>query len=72
MAHYLDVPFTPEGGKYFLAEALFHQYKFLIRCPTCPGNPGKTGFIRDESGGRGKLDGLPRRAFSCQRRSSHK
>jgi hypothetical protein len=71
MAEYNDVPFTLEGGKYFLAEALFREYRFTIRCPYCQGSPGKAGFIHDQAG-KSTHDGRPRRQFACQRTASRK
>jgi hypothetical protein len=58
--------FTIERGKFFLAEALFSQHKYAIRCPGCRGNPAKPGFIKDEAGSAGG-QGKARRQWSCQR-----
>ena len=58
--------FSPEGGKLYLAEALFSQWRFNIRCPHCIGNAGQPGFIRDQ-GGKAPTDGLKRRQWACQR-----
>lgn len=58
--------FWKEGGKLYLAEALFNKHKHQIRCPNCPGNRFKQGFIKDE-GGKSPLEGQPRRLWSCQR-----
>lgn len=71
MAEYDDVPFALEGGKYFLAEAFFREYRFIIRCPSCSGTPGKAGFIHDQAG-ENASDGRPRRQFACQRTASKK
>ena len=58
--------FTPEGGRFYLAEALFAAYAYRIRCPACPGNPHRPGFIKD-SAGKSTGDGLSRRQWKCQR-----
>ena len=60
--------FAQEGGKLYLAEALFDRFKLEIRCPRCPGNPSRPGFIKDEAG-KG-ADGRPRRQWACQRSNS--
>jgi len=60
-----------EGGKLYLAEALFSQYKYIIRCPSCPGVPGKPGFNLD-SAGKPDASGLRRRAWSCTWSNSSK
>ena len=57
--------YAPEGGKLRLAEAIFNSYRFLVRCPNCPGNANKAGFIKDE-GGKSSKDGLKRRQWACQ------
>lgn len=60
--------FAQEGGKLYLAEALFDRFKLEIRCPRCLGNPSRPGFIKDEAG-KG-ADGRPRRQWACQRSNS--
>lgn len=62
--------FSPEGGRLLLAEALFDEYKYLIRCPNCTGTPGQAGFIKDQAGK--SSDGLPRRQWACQRSNGTK
>ena len=57
--------YAPEGGKLFLAQAIFNAYRFLVRCPSCPGNPTKPGFIKDEAG-KAPKDGYKRRQWACQ------
>ncbi|KAL8684403.1 MAG: hypothetical protein Q9224_006374 [Gallowayella concinna] len=57
--------FTPEGGKFHLAEALFDAHKYSIPCPSCPTVRGKPGFIKDQAG-RSPKDGLSRRMWKCQ------
>jgi hypothetical protein len=68
---YSDSPFALEGGKYFLAEALFREFKFKIRCPQCEGNPLRQGFIADQAGS-GTLAKPYRRHFTCQRSAAAK
>ena len=58
--------FSPEGGKLYLADALFVSFRYNIRCTHCAGNPGQPGFIRDQ-GGKAPADGLKRRQWACQR-----
>jgi hypothetical protein len=58
--------FAPENGKLALAELLFARHKYLIRCPTCPGNSHQPGFIKDQAG-KTTSDGLTRRQWACQR-----
>lgn len=58
--------FSPEGGRFHLAEALFDAAKLEIRCPTCPGNPGRPGFIKDQ-GGKADGESATRRLWACQR-----
>jgi hypothetical protein len=58
--------FVPEGGKFYLAEALFADHKYKIRCPNCVGTEGQPGFIKDQAGRSGR-DGGPRRFWACQR-----
>ncbi|KAL8678299.1 MAG: hypothetical protein Q9224_007127 [Gallowayella concinna] len=62
----IPASFTPEGGKFRLAETLFNIHKFSIPCPSCPTVQGKPGFIKDQAGKSGK-DGLNRRMWKCQR-----
>lgn len=59
-------PLAPEGGRLYLAEALFAAYPYTIRCPSCVGNEGRPGFIKD-SAGKSTKDGLNRRQWRCQR-----
>lgn len=63
--------FTSEGGRLYLAEALFAAYAYRIRCPACVGNPHRPGFIKD-SAGKSTKDGLNRRQWRCQRTNSSK
>jgi hypothetical protein len=58
--------FAIEGGKFLLATALFNAHGFDIRCPDCPGNRGKPGFIKD-SAGKADKDSSARRFWKCQR-----
>jgi hypothetical protein len=60
-----DVDFTPEHGKFFLAEALFDRYKYQIRCPSCPGTREGQGFIRDSAGNK-DVQNKKRRQYKCQ------
>lgn len=60
-----------EGGKLHLAEALFSKFKYIIRCPTCPGIPGKPGFFLD-SAGKPDANGFRRRAWACTWSNSSK
>lgn len=55
-----------EGGKRHLAESLWENHKYEIRCATCPGNQGKPGFIKDQAG-KATADNLGRRYWTCQR-----
>lgn len=71
MNHSLSSRFVVEGGKLFLALALFHAFKYKIRCKNCPGNPAAPAFILDEAGSCGK-DGKARRQFKCQLSNSKK
>lgn len=60
-----EATFTSEGGKYLLAEALFSQHRYQIRCPTCQGTAQAPGFIKDQAG-KSTKDGLNRRMWKCQ------
>lgn len=62
---------SEEGGKRQLAEALWERYKFNIRCGTCPGNPGKQGFIKDQAG-KAAEGAFSRRYWTCQRSNGQK
>jgi hypothetical protein len=57
--------FAIEGGKFFLAEALFHSFKYNIRCSHCVGNRSQPGFIKDQGGKVG--NNQARRQWACQR-----
>ena len=61
--------FVEERGRFYLAEALFAAFKFQIRCPHCPGNTLKPGFIKDTAG-KGGREGQARRQWTCQRSNS--
>lgn len=63
--------YAVEGGKLYLAEALFSEFKYIIRCPRCVGIPGKPGFNLD-SAGKSDILGLPRRAWACTWSNSSK
>lgn len=71
MSTSLTTRYTLEGGRFYLAEALFDQHRFQIRCPNCEGTPGEPGFIKDQ-GGKGSPDGRARRQWACQRSNSKK
>lgn len=58
--------YTHEGGRRYLAEALFTAHAVDIRCPACIGNPTRAGFIKDAAG-KSTKDGLNRRQWRCQR-----
>jgi len=64
--------FISEGGRFYLAEALYNKHGFDIRCPTCPGNVGRTGFTRDEAGTIKNQPGRKRRQWTCQKSKSTK
>jgi hypothetical protein len=57
--------FAIEGGKFFLADALFYSFKYRIRCPHCAGNLDKPGFIKDQAG-KACNSGQARRQWACQ------
>lgn len=62
--------FVVEGGKYYLADALFKKFKFRIRCLDCaPVNLNEPGFIKDQ-GGKSDSEGRVRRLWGCQRSNS--
>lgn len=52
--------FTAEGGKSYLAKALFNAFRFRIRCLQCAGTPNPKGFIKDLRG-KGAKDRQSRR-----------
>lgn len=58
--------FILEGGRYYLATALFDAYRFRIRCEICKGNDQQPGFIKDQAGKAGS-QGQARRQWACQR-----
>lgn len=57
--------YASEGGKFELAEALFTTYCNHIRCPRCPSEPGRSGYIRDSAGKKTK-EGENRRQWTCR------
>jgi len=55
-----------EHGKLHLAETLFTNHRYLIRCPNCPGHDGAPGHIRDQAG-KPHRGNLKRRSYRCRR-----
>lgn len=65
MRNKAPAPFNGEGGTFYLADALFHTFKYQIRCPRCVGNSTEPGFIKDQAG-KPAQDGGKRRYWACQ------
>lgn len=62
---------TSEGGKLWLAEAIFSRYKYSIPCATCIADVrgDRQGFVKDSAGNKTK-SGLRHRYWRCQRSQS--
>ena len=65
--------YSPESGKFLLAEELYESNSFEIRCqqPDCRKDPAGAGFKKD-SGGNKDVQGRSRRLWRCRRKTCRK